>query len=173
MVDEEILKEINRQKYRDELDKHRNDFEERLLLFLNSVNPNESFLTPECINKFKDLIGIHDVTKYGEDEFEYYRIDHYPVNEKEKKDNEDELKVAKKHHYKHNPHHWQHWLDDNGEPTPIPIIYCVEMVVDWDLEEPGKSAYQYYQENKDEMKIHPRSREYIERLLEYTRRDYE
>lgn len=78
-------------------------------------------------------------------------------------------------HIHHNPHHWQHWVlihDDPKEDMTIlemPYNYILEMVCDWwafswvkgNLEE----IFKWYDEHKDYMKLHHRTKETVESIL--------
>ena len=62
-------------------------------------------------------VKAHDVSKYGDDEFEAYRNYFYP-KEGEKKDRK-AFDIAWKHHYTHNSHHWEFYLDEDGNHHEI------------------------------------------------------
>lgn len=60
-----------------------------------------------------------------------------------------------RHHYYNNPHHWQHWLDENDKPTNIPHKHIEEMIVDWEgmALKFGDSAQNYYLSNYKKIKL--------------------
>ena len=80
------------------------------------------------------------------------------------------------HHIHNNPHHWQHWVlihDDPDEPETIlemPRKYALEMICDWwafswnsgNLHE----IFKWYNEHKDYIKLHPRTRAFVEDMLD-------
>jgi Family of unknown function (DUF5662) len=75
-------------------------------------------------------------------------------------------------HAKRNKHHWQWWiLPTEGEDLILlmPEVYVREMVADW--RGAGRAlgsamdAKDWYIANKDKMKLHPRTRAFVEVLL--------
>ena len=73
-------------------------------------------LTPSQIKKLEYNLNHHDddkripVNHHDDDKripviFDYYRRDHYSINEKEKKDNEESYNVVMNYHEKNNSHH--------------------------------------------------------------------
>lgn len=78
-----------------------------------------------------DRIEEHDSSKYSDFEFGAYRKKFYPIDEEDKLDAEEEFEQAWKHHCKHNPHHWEYWVDQNGNPIDMDDISIVEMISDW------------------------------------------
>lgn len=120
------------------------------------------------------LVAKHDMSKYEEIEFEPYRIHYNPtqVGENELPENIKAYENAWMHHKVNNPHHWEYWLEDNGELTEITDMelrkmYAVEMLADWT----SMSMYyqnepiDWYNEHKSEIKLHPEIREYVEEIL--------
>jgi hypothetical protein len=87
-------------------------------------------------------------------------------------ENED-FNIAWLHHQHRNPHHWQYWIlkMDRGEEEVLrmPMKYIREMLADW--MGAGKAitgkweVYEWYQKNKDKMKMHPDTRETVECML--------
>ncbi len=76
-------------------------------------------------------------------------------------------------HQKRNKHHWQYWLlpeDDGGmKYIPMPDVYRREMLADWRgagraLGFPDTAAW--YKSNRDNMQLHPETRQWIENQLE-------
>ena len=92
---------------------------------------------------------------------------------------EDAFNRAWLHHIHNNPHHWQHWLlmNDDGKyrepdkviPLEMPEVCALEMVADWwsfswrsgDLSE----VFGWYEDHKDDMILHPKTREFVESVL--------
>lgn len=118
-------------------------------------------------------IQNHDASKWSHEEFEAY-AKYFYTNE----NNEANFNKAWNHHQKVNPHHWQYWVliqeDTNADRykcLPMDIEYIVEMVCDWwsfsfkksDLTE----IFSWYNKNKSNWIIHPRTTRYIEKLLSY------
>ena len=97
-----------------------------LELNIDFINSNE--------DKLRKIVSKHDASKYGKSEYEPYRKHFYPINEDEKLETE-AFDKACSHHIKVNKHHWQYWLDDDGN-LGIPdkdeyLLYTVERLCDW------------------------------------------
>lgn len=81
------------------------------------------------------------------------------------------------HHQKFNKHHFQYWvlIEDSGavKPLEMPEKYVREMAADWlsaGRTITGKwEAWDYYQKNKENTLLHPKSRELFENLLRNVR----
>jgi len=119
----------------------------------------------------------HDESKYGTEEYGPYDAYFYGTPD------EDAFNRAWLHHIHNNPHHWQHWMlmnDDGKYRDPgkvvaleMPRVYALEMVADWwsfswrsgDLTE----MFRWYDENKGNIIIHQRTREYVESVLDEIR----
>jgi hypothetical protein len=79
------------------------------------------------------------------------------------------------HHQHRNPHHWQHWLlqEDDGDlkTLEMPEHFVREMVADWmgaGRAITGKwETIQWYEKNREKIKLHPASRDLTERVLAY------
>ena len=74
---------------------------------------------------------------------------------------------AWEHHYTNNFHHWQYWLDENGEPKEIPNKYLEQMIADWEgmALKFGDTAQTYYLKNKDKIKLTRITRAKVEKNL--------
>lgn len=76
-------------------------------------------------------------------------------------------------HQHRNPHHWQHWclLQDDGQFKTLlmPRQYVREMVADWlgagMAQGHGNDLNEWYERNKDKIKLHPDSRVLTESLI--------
>jgi hypothetical protein len=119
----------------------------------------------------------HDQSKY--DEAEYGPYDAYFYGERD----EEAFNYAWLHHIHNNPHHWQHWLlvSDDGNPCDagkltaleMPKAFALEMVADWwsfswrsgNLEE----VFDWYEDHKDNIILHPKTREFVESVLDEIR----
>lgn len=130
-----------------------------------------------------DAISIaHDDSKHSIEEYEAY--DDYFYG-KEGKD-EDDISVidsafdyAWLHHIHCNSHHWQHWIlfEDEGniKTLEMPVKDVYEMIADWwsfswksgNLSE----IFDWYEKHKDKMKLHPMTRELVEKILEQIRNE--
>lgn len=112
--------------------------------------------------ELSEQIEQHDKSKWEESEYDAYRANYNPINDQEKIDNEANFQAAWYHHFQNNPHHWQHWIDEEGELKPIEDLHQVkkayiEMICDWQAMGYvfGDTAKQYYDQNKDTIKIYP------------------
>lgn len=140
-------------------------------------NEEVSLLEDDFIKEHKDdlaaQIAAHDASKYDEEEFDAYRANYNPINDQEKIDNEANFQAAWYHHFQNNPHHWQHWIDEKGELKPLTDEDAVkaayiEMICDWQAMGYvfGDTAKQYYDQNKDTIKIYPELKDWFEGLLD-------
>lgn len=116
----------------------------------------------------------HDESKYQA--CEYMPYDNYFYGEKD----EEAFNRAWLHHIHNNPHHWQHWVlvNDDGAigdagkvvALEMPTLYALEMVADWwsfswrtgNLEE----VFDWYEEHRDSIILHPKTREFVEAVLD-------
>lgn len=66
---------------------------------------------------------------------------------------------AWEHHYKHNKHHWDYWVDNN-----MPINYIRQMICDWAgmSRKFGDSAQEYYLKHYEEFNMTRDTRFYVE-----------
>lgn len=122
-------------------------------------------------DELKDLILAHDKSKYSEEELHAYANYFYGNKTAEVKENFD---YAWLHHQHNNPHHWQYWLLQNDEDglkiLEMPQIYMIEMICDWwafswvknDLSE----IFTWYDKNKKKIKLHEKSRKFVEDTLD-------
>ena len=87
---------------------------------------------------------------------------------------------AWQHHYRENWHHWNHFCYGWAEypfnkndsrklqtPVPMPSRRIIEMVIDWTAMgyKFGNTAEEYYEKNKKNIELHPRTRAELESLL--------
>ncbi len=131
----------------------------------------------ECV-KFDYNVIRHDFSKYDSEEYDAY--DAYFYGDKDV----EAFNRAWLHHIHNNPHHWQHWLlmNDDGKyrdpdkviPLEMPKVYALEMVADWwsfswrsgNLTE----MFDWYEEHKDNIILHPNTRRYVEGVLDEIRK---
>lgn len=135
---------------------------------------NKKPLCKEFLNKklsigrlgFVDiLIQNHDSSKYWIDEWEPYRKNFYPINKREKADNEEAFQKAWEHHYTFNPHHWEHWAYKQMEDQ-MTLDYVTEMCCDWIVmsNKFGGDALSWYKKQTN-IVLGDKQREYAETLL--------
>ena len=136
-----------------------------------------STLDDDFIKSHKDeldeIIENHDNSKYEDDEFGPYRAKYYPVNEEESATADGPFQVAWKHHYDNNPHHWQYWTDSHGElddekydSEKVKLAYiemlCDQLAMSMQF---NNRPDEWYESNKDNMKLYPEEKRYYEDLL--------
>lgn len=119
------------------------------------------------------LALIHDMSKFKPSEWLPYAFTFYaPDGSKQYKETAD-FAEAWNHHQKRNKHHWQYYLItwDRGETEalPMPKKYLLEMVADW--MGAGRAitgrweTKEWYDKNKDTIKLHPETRKAVEDIL--------
>lgn len=114
------------------------------------------------------LIKMHDLSKYGVDEFDGYRRYFFP-SDGEHYDSY-RFNLAWNHHQKENPHHWEYWcMIRNTEVVPldIPEEYIFEMLCDWTAMSIrfGDTPSEFYRNNKTQMIFTDETRTLVEELL--------
>lgn len=72
-------------------------------------------------------------------------------------------------HQKRNKHHWQWWIlpqDDGKEKIfNMPLKYKIEMICDWygaGRAQKSTSVKEWYDKNKNKMRLHPDTRKWVE-----------
>ena len=86
----------------------------------------------------------------------------------------DSFNAAWLHHIHHGPHHWQYWIlrEDDGDTLllEMPDNYIREMIADWvgaGMAITGKNNIkEWYPKNKDTIQLHPRTRAFVDLMLE-------
>lgn len=126
------------------------------------------------IDGYLPMSAHHDDTKWWDSEYNAY--DAYFYNERTE-EVETAFEYAWLHHIHNNPHHWQHWLlyDDDGKMKALemPKPYAIEMIADWwsfSWQLGDKTEIlRWYDENKDKMLLHPNTRTFVEKILDFIR----
>ena len=117
---------------------------------------------------------IHDWHKFLPGEwFPYAEAFYNPDGTKSKYAEREPFKHAWNRHQKRGRHHWQAWVLvwDRGdvEPLEMPLVFAAEMVADWHgagRAITGKwDTASWYARNKDKIRLHPKTRELVEKLL--------
>lgn len=118
----------------------------------------------------KMSLGLHDVSKYSDEEYKAYD-DYFYGNRTE--EIVKAFDYAWLHHLHNNPHHWQYWIIkiDNGKEKALemPEEDVYEMICDWwsfsfktgDLYE----IFDWYEKHKG-MVLHPNTRKLVEDILD-------
>ena len=122
-----------------------------------------------CLRRFSyNWIGGeiegHDLSKLSEHEFVQYRKAFYPTETEDKFD----MTEAWNHHKKNNPHHWEHWTQKGFYHPNEWEVHCVHMVVDWTAMgyQFGDTAQEYYEANKDKIKLPSYAVDFIYEIFE-------
>ena len=125
---------------------------------------------------FLNQLNIHDLSKYGEEEYKAYDLYFYGTKtEKVKKD----FDYAWLHHIHENPHHWQHWVlvnDDDGTlGLEMPENYVYEMVCDhWAFSHKSGNLHEifdWYKSHKKNMILHENTRKLYENILDKIKKE--
>lgn len=142
---------------------------------LDWIRDNLPELIENCSDDLEWQIGLaHDESKTFANEYDAYDAYFYGGNRSYKV--VQEFNKAWLAHIHKNPHHWQHWVLIHDEPEPqditileMPYNYIIEMICDWwsfswksgDL----KEIIKWYNEHKDHMKLHDKTRKTVEDIL--------
>lgn len=132
---------------------------------------------PELVRDIPDLewqTGFaHDQSKSEPDEYEAYDAYFYGGNRSYSV--VQEYRKAWLLHLHRNPHHWQYWILINNDPEEGEIIlempdnYILEMICDWWAfswaEGNLSEIFNWYDEHKKYMKLHPDTRKRVEYIL--------
>lgn len=126
---------------------------------------------PEILDEMDWRVRRHDASKMSEEEFLPYRQHFYPI-EGEISD-EARFDGAWRCHYSRNDHHWQYWVDSNGNfisygSVDTKLCAYLEMICDWQAMGYifGDSAPEYYKNHKDKIKIDPNWLPFVEEVLD-------
>ena len=117
----------------------------------------------------------HDLSKFLPSEFIPYAKFFYETDREKNYKKSDEgnmnFQIGWLHHQKRNKHHWNYWISVSRftdiRPLPMPEKYVKQMIADWRgmARKFGDTAKEYYDKNKEEMILHPITKERIEILL--------
>lgn len=133
--------------------------------------PSMSVYIDDCDSLIK---YNHDASK--NEPCEYKAYDDYFYGKNRSFSVVQDFNYAWLHHIHNNPHHWQHWVlihDDPDEAETIlemPHKYAIEMICDWWAFSWAKNnlheVFKWYAEHKEYIKLHPRTRAFVEDLLD-------
>lgn len=134
-------------KVRDFLEAERLAFDDSEILSYDEVL--KAFFS--IVNDVRD----HDLSKFGDEEFEPFRIHFYPTNKEKSMDSDIqrmfslEFDNACKHHYRNNNHHPKYWVDDEGNNSDMPLYTILHMLIDWEAMSmvKGGSVLDYWKNN--------------------------
>lgn len=156
--------------YDNYLNEHRNNVKKSWEWIKENI-PELAVYASEC----DELVNYgHDASK--NDAFEYDAYDAYFYGNNKSFNVIQNFKHAWLQHIHNNPHHWQHWILINDDPNEGEVIlempreYAIEMVCDWWAFSWAKDnlheIFKWYHEHKDYIKLHPRTRAFVEDILE-------
>lgn len=123
----------------------------------------------EMLDKLKDRIVLHDLSKYEEEEYDAYRKNFFPINQEEKENNKEAFEKAWQHHWKNNSHHWQYRQNnkDFSQDNIEDVLNVLENICDW-LAMGYKfndRPYQYYEKNKDKIILNEKEKRFLEHII--------
>lgn len=162
--------------YLNYIDEHKKNVEKAWEVVKQIDNP----YIKDNLDIIEENIKKHDSSKYNNDEFNWYRKKYFPIDDNEANEVIDRINEIFKLHYSRNPHHWEYWLDEEGnldynkhsEDTidkDIMIAY-IEMLCDWASfgikKEDPKETRAWYISNKPKIKLFPAEQEQLEDILE-------
>ena len=112
---------------------------------------------------------IHDWTKFLPIEWRGYveRMELSKNSTWQSADDTDLYRIAWRHHWSSNPHHWQHWVFD-GVAREMPEKYVREMVADWygAGHAQGKpNIKQWWETTQDRRILHPATHQRVVELM--------
>lgn len=157
---------IKQRQYKTYIEEHRKNVKKAFIELTDCLKLSYLFMDDEIYYKLSNRISKHDLSKYSEEEFEFYRKQFYPINEQEKENNKQDFEKAWIHHIECNDHHWQHRqnLKEFNKDTMIAIL---ENVCDW-LAMGYKfhnRPYEYYEKHKEEINLPKEDKEFLEQIL--------
>lgn len=128
----------------------------------------------EIRRRFLEVLADHDKSKFVAEEYDAYDDYFYgDADDEDRKVVKECFNYAWLHHIHNNPHHWQHWVLYNDE-KPVMALEMPEeevyhMIADWwsfswikdDLTE----IFKWYDEHKDKMILHEKTRRLVEKTL--------
>lgn len=167
------LVDAKRKEYKDYIDEHIENVYKAYTKLRNMetiLMAHFKQISPEILDNLRGRVLKHDETKYWESEFEPYRKYFYPANTSEGKENKavvDMFNTAWEHHYKHNDHHPEYWVE-NDTPSKMSTEAALEMICDWIAMSIkfNNRAIDWYTDNKDNIKFHDETRKFVEKALD-------
>jgi hypothetical protein len=124
--------------------------------------------------RMREIVRVHDESKFTEDEFEPYRQKFYLSNDEfpASREVEDRFAIATMHHYDANRHHWQYWTsykDGNPISNKMDKLYVMEMLCDWGaMSLVRKDTVKiFYNSQRPHMVIHRETEAIIDRFIQY------
>lgn len=130
-------------------------------------------MSDDAVNAEWHICMAHDHSKNEPEEYEAYDAYFYGGNRSFGV--VERFNRAWLHHIHNNPHHWQYWILINDDPKngetllEMPFKYILEMICDWWAfswqKENLYEIFNWYEERKDYIKLHCKTRKTLESLL--------
>ena len=118
-----------------------------------------------CVKKGMFIHALtHDLSKLLPIEFVSYAKYFYGSEEDKKNSGFD---YGWLHHQRANKHHWDYWVDGNGEAVDMPVKYIKQMLCDWEAMaiKFKDTPLKYYTKNKGSMIFSEKTRLALEKYL--------
>lgn len=147
---------------------------QKIIGHLNTINRHKLRVMALCFHCHLYKQGLlHDLSKYSFIElktgFKYYQGFRSPINAQKEIEG---YSMSWLHHKGRNPHHWEYWLDQNGEgiiPIEMEFNYLAEMFCDRIAasqiyqgdQYTDFSALDYYLASRDSLTLHPNTDQQI------------
>lgn len=139
--------------------------------FVPGIVPTSPYDLAQSIES--QITTYHDGSKECAEEYDAY--DKYFYGKNKSYSVVQNFNKAWLHHIHANPHHWQHWILINDDPEKgeiileMPYEYVIEMICDWWsfgwIQEKLQELFKWYDEHKDYIKLHPKTRKTVEDIL--------
>lgn len=100
-------------------------------LIINHAIPCSYIYTDGFVHMMDIQISLHDASKYSPEEWEPYRTNFYPLNDKEKEEYKNDFEKAWLHHYTVNKHHWDYWYKIYKNVDMMDLLSVIELCCDW------------------------------------------
>ena len=129
------------------------------------IGSNIDFVFVNLVNAVNFQVESHDLSKFSDEEFEPYRKNFYPLDDKEKEDNAQDFEKAWEHHYTNNSHHWNWWA--KNDINSMPLTFVIEMCCDWiamSMKFPKQNALEWYKDQKN-IKLGKKQKECMIKIL--------
>jgi hypothetical protein len=152
------------------------------LRYLWYVLRHKWFVFVECVRLGIPWAGvIHDWQKFTRAEWNPYALTFYGPYARQDRPAwlVEAFARAWKHHVRHGPHHWQHWLIVAGEYSEcvlMPDRYIREMIADWygagrsngakvSRDDRYAEVRVWYSKQRNQIRLHPVTRHTVERMI--------
>ena len=163
-----FLKRKKEKEYKKYINEHKKNIIKAFYEMVNCKELEYLMQDPKILKPLWFRILEHDDSKFDKDEFDAYRKHFNPIDEQEKKENEENFDKAVKHHIEINDHHWQHRVNWKNEDFNINTqLACLENIADW-LAVGYKfhdRPYEYYNKHKDKINLPEKQKNFIEKCI--------